>query len=127
MGTFWEFYEFEEADGGKPFADWLDGLADPKAEGHIEEKILHAERMEFHNENLIKPYKGALGIFEFKASRKNIMYRPLMCKHPKDGRIFVFLEGAIEVNDKIKPGHLTRAKNRRNQLLKDHTRAKPRE
>lgn len=83
--------------------------------------------MEIHNENLVKPYKGQPGIFEFKASRNKVMYRPLMCKHPENGRCFVFLEGAIEVNDKIKSGHLTRAKSRRDKLAKDTARAKPRE
>jgi hypothetical protein len=66
------------------------------------------------------------GIYEVIITYKKAEYRPLVCRHPTDGKGFVFLVGAIEQNWKLKPASaVDSAKKRKTEIEKDASRAKP--
>lgn len=118
----WTFYDYVEPSGRNYFDEWLTSLPDD-ARGHIEEKITYLESRRQWNEKLAKLYKGREGIFEFRPTFKHVPYRPLMCRHPTNPKGFVFLEGARENNWKIQKSHLDSAERRRDELIKDPSRA----
>jgi hypothetical protein len=123
--AFWNLYYYVEPSGRCPFEEWLDDLPED-SKGHIEAKMDYMEIAATHSSKLIDKYQGRPGLFELKATFKNTPFRPLMCKHPRDGKGFVFLEGAIEVRWKIRTTHLDKADSRRKNLFEDPKRARPR-
>lgn len=122
----WSLYYYVEPSGRSPFEEWLLELPED-ARGHIVAKMDYLEQVRAPNKNLVDGYKSMPGLLEFKPTFKKRQYRPLMCRHPRVEKGFVFLEGAVEENWKIKKSHLEAADRRRKNLFEDPARAKLRE
>lgn len=121
----WRFYDYVDGAGAVPFVEWIRTLpADVQA--HIDVRLLYLEKRPQWNDKLFKKYQGHDGIYEVIITFKRVEYRPLVSRHPTDGKGFVFLVGAIEQNWKLKPASaLGIAKSRKEEIENDPGRAKP--
>lgn len=92
MGV-WTFYDFIEASGRNPLAEWMSGLS-AEAQAWIDARILQMEAMTRWPEKWISKYHGTEQIYELRIPFDRLQYRPLGTYMP--GRAFVLLSGAIE-------------------------------
>jgi len=94
----WTFYDYVEASGRSPFAEWLSALP-AEAQAFIDNRLLQMRGMVRWPEKWASKYHGTEKLIELRIPYNKVQYRPLGITRP--GWIFVLLAGAIERNGKI--------------------------